>query len=368
MPRKPPNTRFARKKNKAILPRMAFDDLQFTIPEILSLIGLTQCVYILVYMAFRAGGWKQAALPFAYFLALGGAFFTDLGQRFIGDITSHYEVFSWLFWFSCPPLSVLLIVQIARIGKSLAVKDFLVLGLIPLALAVSLGVSKSDETLSEWLAVTGLLAGAGAMLTLWLRRGLFTDLYKEVAGHERYWLVLTLIFLNGAFLALVLGEMTGVLPIEDAFRIRTILGLGLAYLAGTSLFRIYPQAVQLVERRKILSLETLNDAEKTLAEKIETLLSREKVYQEPSYGRADLARELQAQEAVVSKVINRHFGKSLPQILNERRIEDAKRLLKETKAPVKIIADEVGFSSLTTFNRVFRDMTGTTPVAFRGER
>jgi AraC-like DNA-binding protein len=346
---------------------MAFDDLQFTIPEILSLIGLAQCVYILVYMAFRAGGWKQAALPFAYFLALGGAFFTDLGQRFIGEITSHYAVLSWLFWFSCPPLSVLLIVQIAHIGKSPRWRDFWVVGLIPLALAVSLGVSRSDETLTEWLAVTGLLAGAGAMLTLWLRRGLFTDLYKEVAGQERYWLVLTLIFLNGAFLALVLAGMGG-LDVESIARSRTILGLGLAYLAGTSLFRLYPQAVQLVERRKIISAEMLNDAERSLAEKIETLLSREKVYQEPAYGRADLARELQAQEAVVSKVINRHFGKSLPQILNERRIEDAKRLLKETKAPVKIIADEVGFSSLTTFNRVFRDMTGTTPVAYRGEK
>jgi AraC-like DNA-binding protein len=91
----------------------------------------------------------------------------------------------------------------------------------------------------------------------------------------------------------------------------------------------------------------------------------EKVYQEPTYSRADLARECSAPESTVSRVINVHFGKSFPQLMNERRIADAKRLLQQTDAPVAKIASEVGFNSLPSFNRVFKDMTGDSPSSFR---
>ena len=96
-------------------------------------------------------------------------------------------------------------------------------------------------------------------------------------------------------------------------------------------------------------------------------MSLDKVYQAASYNRADLARELAVPEAVVSRVINAHFGKSLPTLLNEYRIADARYLLTSTDLPVKDIADQVGFNSMPSFNRVFREITGTTPSLLRAQ-
>jgi AraC-like DNA-binding protein len=89
------------------------------------------------------------------------------------------------------------------------------------------------------------------------------------------------------------------------------------------------------------------------------------VYQEPTYSRTDLARECDTSETIISRVINAHFGKSFPQLINEYRVEDAKQLLIQTSAPVKVIAGDVGFNSLASFNRVFKDTTGESPSKFR---
>lgn len=352
----------------------AIDQLRFTVPEILSLIGLTQSVYLLVYMLLHAGDRRRAVLPFLYFLVLGGAFFLDFAARFISGIVPHYAVWEWAAWYMGPPLSVLLILQIARISAMPSWLNGWVLLLIPLSGAAAWGFARRDKTCSfphdcmifqDWLTLAGLIAGGVSLLTIWAHRGLLDGMKAEKAGKDRYWLILTLICMNSLFLGAMLVSLTPAMDETAAHIIRTLLGLSFLYLAGTSLFRIYPQAVQIVSRRPGTGI--MSTQERLLAERIETLLDRDKIYQEPSYTRADLARELQTPENVLSKIINLHFGKSFPQLLNERRVEDAKRLLAETDAPVKIIAGEVGFNSMASFNRVFRDLAGSTPTLYRNE-
>jgi AraC-like DNA-binding protein len=157
-------------------------------------------------------------------------------------------------------------------------------------------------------------------------------------------------------------------PADDIVLVRTVLGLGFVYIVGTSLFRIYPQAVQ-VEMKSVqqqgVTSAPLSLQERDLALKIEKLMTMDKVYQESTYSRTDLARECNTSETVISRVINEHFGKSLPQLLNEHRIADAKRLLTDTDAPVRVVAEQVGFNSLPSFNRVFKEMTGVAPSQFR---
>lgn len=348
------------------------DQLRFDIPEILALIGLSQCVYVLVYMMFRSGDAKRAAIPAIYFLVLGLAFFLDFGQNYIGSHLAHYGEWRWAAWFSGPPLAALLAVQIARISKMPALSDYWVLLLPPLAFATArIAAQGVDECtmLPEcggyyaWLVVTGLVAGALSLLNIWINRGMMAGLHTEKSGKERYWLILMLVFVNLFFLAVMFSSLTPFISIENARLVRICLGLALGYLAGTSLFRIYPQSVVIVDRR---ASREMSDTEVELAKKIETMIDLEKVYHEPGYNRADLARELKVPESVVSRVINVHFGRSLPQILNERRVGDAKRMLKETDATIKVIATEVGFNSMASFNRIFREQTGMTPSDFRG--
>jgi AraC-like DNA-binding protein len=59
------------------------------------------------------------------------------------------------------------------------------------------------------------------------------------------------------------------------------------------------------------------------------------------------------------------FGETPHRYLQRRRLERAMALLRETDRPVTEICFEVGFSSLGTFGRTFRDIVGTSPTAYR---
>lgn len=348
------------------------DALRFSIPEILSLLGATQCVYLLVYMLFRSGSLRSVFLPALYFLTLGLAFSSDFGRASVAPLIPGFDLWQGMLWFMGPPLSVLLILQILQLPAMPAVRHFWVLLLIPVAMFLSLAIARTYGNcsswrdcppFSEWLVITGLLAGLTSLVAIWGQRRKLETLHYERAGRDRYWLILTLVFMNLCFLGLMLMTLTPVISHEQAVLARTFLGLGFVYVAGTSLFRIYPQAVLLIQRQERRAQATPQDHE--LAAKISDLMAVQKLYQEPDCNRASLARELNVAEGTLSRVINAQFGRTVPQFLNEKRIEDAKQLLADTDAAVKVIASEVGFSSLASFNRVFRDVTGESPSAYR---
>lgn len=351
-----------------------FERLQVTIPEMLSLMGLAQCVYILVYIGLHAGDRRRALLPFLYFLVLGSAFFTDFATRFIGDLSPYYAFAPWAFWFFGPALSVLLIMQIARIEQGPPYRFFTLLLLPPIAFLVSWAVVRMTgectvmqgcAVLHDWLKVTGLIAGTGSLSCLWFIRGNLIALRAQKSGAaDRYWLILMLILVNLLFLAAGLFSVASFIPAGHFTLVRTILGLGFIYLAGTSLFRIYPQALSIRTRARTAPLAP-SDPDRALATRLDHLLRVEKMYQEPGFGRSEIARELGVAEAAISRVVKDHFGQSLPQILNAYRIEDAKILLTDTNAPIHVIAGEVGFNSLASFNRVFRALTGVAPGEWR---
>lgn len=352
----------------------ALAQLRFGVTEILSLIGLVQCVYVLVYMAFRAGSWPRAVLPFCYFLVLGLAFFTGFAENVFGDGVRFYHLIEWALWFLGPPLSVLLMIQIARITDMPLPRHYCVLLLLPAALVAGSLLAKTSPDclaltgicpgLEDWLTLTGLLAGAISLFAMWSQRTLLTQLQSQPGGRDRYWLIISLVIANLFFLLTMLVSLTSLLTPAAAGVIRTIWGLGFVYLAGTSLFRIYPQAVKLAEKG---GRGPASPDDQDLAKRIEDLLNLQKVYHEPAYNRVNLAKELDVSEAAVSRVINQHFGKTLPQLFNERRVADARRLLAETAAPIKTIAEEVGFNSIASFNRVFKDIAGISPGQYRIE-
>ena len=349
------------------------NNILFTIPEVVSLIGVFQCVYLLVYVSFRAGNIVRVLLPVLYFLILGTAFFIDLARGFIAEITPYYDVISWTSWSLGTPLSVLLIIQMSHITKLPSLVNWSILLVVPLALAFSVFITGYMEPACgdvlicpeflAWLNVSGLIAGAISLLAIWGHRTIFSDVRSQKAGQERYWLILSLIIVNIFFLALTVFHTTGYDVSLNISLLRSILGLSFVYLVSTSLFRIYPNALFESSKRKTLDVLSIED--QGIAQRIEKLLRFEKIYHEATYSRSDLARELNVAEATISRIINVHFEKSFPQLLNERRVEDAKRLLLDTDASIKVIAEEVGFNSLPSFNRAFKDFTGQSPSHYR---
>jgi AraC-like DNA-binding protein len=345
----------------------------FSLIEWLAVTGFVQCLLILVYIIFRAKKWRQAALAIGYFFLMAAAFILQFALR-IDTFNAPLHLALWLTWMSGPSLCYLLVIQIAEKSDLPQPRHFLVLTLIPLAAAGAFfahhlfnlceGKDFLCARLFDWLYWLGSMAGAISLLALWRSARIFNAFSQARGGRERYWLALTLVTVNVLVVATGMMRAFGSLGEENTDALLTTFGLAFVYLVTTALFRVYPPPVQLnAVPRGItppLSLEEL-----ALADQVRKLMQEDKLYQEPAFSRADLARELKVSESTLSKVINISFGKSFPQLLNELRVEDAKTMLRNSTFSVQVIASESGFNSLASFNRVFRHLTGDTPSSYR---
>jgi AraC family transcriptional activator of pobA len=103
-------------------------------------------------------------------------------------------------------------------------------------------------------------------------------------------------------------------------------------------------------------------AAKRLASRYAALLEREF---RSGMGVAEFAAELGVTPTHLSRVCRQTCSRSASELLQERRLYEARRLLSETRAPVKDIAVMLGFSSPAYFTRAFHERTGATPSGFR---
>ena len=67
----------------------------------------------------------------------------------------------------------------------------------------------------------------------------------------------------------------------------------------------------------------------------------------------------------ICKLFKRHTGMNFTEYVSRLRIDRAKELLANPNLRISEIAYEVGFQSLTHFNRIFRKLEGQAPTAYR---
>ena len=78
-----------------------------------------------------------------------------------------------------------------------------------------------------------------------------------------------------------------------------------------------------------------------------------------------IARELGVSKYYLSRIFSQKLNTSFREYLNQLRLDYACALLQTSEQPVAEICLEAGFEHLRTFNRVFQQLRGTTPSAFR---
>ena len=362
--------------------------VSFSFSEGLAIAGLAQGISILVYLTLRVREWRQSIAALAYFVTLCLCFTLQFALR-LEDMWSYLRLLLWLGWTTVPVVSYLLILQIStvrHIGSETFMPrpkmvEWLMLLLPVVLLIVAHFVPYDSRACRIWLSACddymevvnwmGSMLGAATLGVLWLQRDLFTGLRQGIGGRERYWLVLTLIITNIGIVVTMLLRAWGTVAQLESDALFVIMGLAALYLASSSLFRVYPTVIDLTPEPRPLRVSTepvvLNEEEVALLARVRELIDVQKVYHEQSFGRGALARELACSESQLSRVINYGYGKSLPRLLNERRVADAQRMLTDVSIPVQVIAFEVGFNSLASFNRVFKEITGQTPSSFRQE-
>lgn len=77
------------------------------------------------------------------------------------------------------------------------------------------------------------------------------------------------------------------------------------------------------------------------------------------------ARELFVSAVHLNRIVKEITGKTIKEILDEHMIWEAKKLLENNELNITEIADELQFSSLSSFCVFFKKHTGWTPVEFR---
>jgi AraC-like DNA-binding protein len=82
-------------------------------------------------------------------------------------------------------------------------------------------------------------------------------------------------------------------------------------------------------------------------------------------GVADYAAQLGVTATHLTRSCRISCGRAASELLQDRRLYEARRLLSETGTPVKDIAAALGFNSPAYFTRAFQARVGKTPSAFR---
>ena len=117
-------------------------------------------------------------------------------------------------------------------------------------------------------------------------------------------------------------------------------------------------AVPAIEKKQ----SDLTDAQSEKARKLEQWMQTEKPYLNPNLKLIDLMQVLPMNRTYLSEFINTTYGCTFYQFVTRYRIEEAKRLMRECpELKLAKIATLSGFSSQSTFTKIFTKETGHTP-------
>lgn len=101
--------------------------------------------------------------------------------------------------------------------------------------------------------------------------------------------------------------------------------------------------------------------------KIMNAIAKDKLYQNPNLTLLDVARQLDTNQTVISKMVNQGFQMNFNDFINDFRVKAVIALLEQGEHKTQTllgISIDCGFNSKTTFNRCFKKQTGVSPKIF----
>ncbi|MBQ3557703.1 MAG: AraC family transcriptional regulator [Oscillospiraceae bacterium] len=128
-------------------------------------------------------------------------------------------------------------------------------------------------------------------------------------------------------------------------------------LLTTFLIRIFRSAGV-----SVINAGFIHDRDEDLLNKIDTYIER---YATRHGTMEDLAAQLKISRRQLSRILQRHYGMGLRELLIRSRMDSAQWLLKNTQKPVIQIAGELGYDSESAFYQQFRARFGMSPVQYR---
>lgn len=145
---------------------------------------------------------------------------------------------------------------------------------------------------------------------------------------------------------------------------------GIGYVAAHT---VVPKETVAPEEEKNEDEEATTEETDQLMNEIATALREQKLFANPKLTIQDLATAIHSNRTYVSNCINRRTGLSFSQYIARYRVENAIAILRDDTYKTDHEAFEAamvrsGFSSDQNFYRLFKDITGKTPLQYRKER
>ncbi|MCP4131968.1 MAG: helix-turn-helix domain-containing protein [bacterium] len=138
------------------------------------------------------------------------------------------------------------------------------------------------------------------------------------------------------------------------------LGLGYKLKGMRSLIAGYRERLREWDRK--FKGKTITDSTKIKIERVKEFL-RENYREDIS--REGLAAAVDISPDHLGRIFKQDTGEKIAEFINTLRVEEAAQRLRKTDILVIEIAFEIGFESLRTFNKVFRDRMNMTPSEYR---
>lgn len=83
---------------------------------------------------------------------------------------------------------------------------------------------------------------------------------------------------------------------------------------------------------------------------------------------ASIAAVFYYNPSYLSRTFKKIIGVGVTDYLNNLRVSQAQKLLKETELNISAIANEVGFKNQSHFGRIFKDIVGISPLQYRKQK
>lgn len=119
--------------------------------------------------------------------------------------------------------------------------------------------------------------------------------------------------------------------------------------------------------KKYVNSPLTDEKKHALFQNLEHCMTDQGIYRDKLLTKEKVADLLGTNRTYLSQVINEQTGQTFTQYVNRYRLDEAIRLLGDPQADITLkgIASDVGFSSMTTFYKVFQTNVGMSPKEYR---
>jgi AraC-like DNA-binding protein len=102
---------------------------------------------------------------------------------------------------------------------------------------------------------------------------------------------------------------------------------------------------------------------------LERMMREEKIYKDHTISKDKVSELLGTNRTYLSRIINEQAQLSFTHYVNRFRIEESIRILSDSgnDIPLKALASELGFNSISTFYNLFQASVGMTPAQYRSK-